>query len=382
MLVGRESELGELPGLLATHRLVTLTGAGGIGKTQLALEVARRALPCFVDGAWIVEFGSLTDPDLVPSAIARVLGIELGSNRSVTDQVVAMLRSKHLLLVLDNCEHVIDIATRSTEALLRGAPQLHILTTTQELLSAEGERVYRVSPLRVPVTDVGRAAQAMEHSAVRLFVERAQATDPAFLLDDSAAPAVSRICRRLDGIPLAIELAAACVAAIGVVVLAKGIDNRFRLLTGGRRTALKRHQTLSAMLDWSYGLLDPSERAVLHRIAIFVGGFTLDGASAVASGSDTEQARTVDQLANLIRKSLVTLDARGAIPRYRLLDTTRAYAFAKLTESGEFDIIARRHAEFYQNLMERAEASWRTPMAPQLATRYAPEIDNVAAALH
>jgi predicted ATPase/DNA-binding winged helix-turn-helix (wHTH) protein len=381
MLVGRERELAELRDLVATHRLVTLTGAGGIGKTRLGLEVAGRALSQFVDGAWIVELGSVLEPELVPGAIAREFGIDLGADRDA-DPLVRVFQRKHSLLVLDNCEHVIDAAARVAELLLHGAPRLSILATSQEPLAAEGERIYRVAPLRVPLGEVGTAAQAIEHSAVQLFVERAQAADPLFALDDHTASAASKICRDVDGIPLAIELAAARVATIGVDALAARLDDRFRLLTGGRRTALRRHQTLRATLDWSYGLLEDTARAILRRIAIFAGSFTLDSAGTVASCDDIDPCRVTEQVADLVRKSLVTFDARASVPRYRLLDTMRAYALEKLAESAELEAIARRHADHYRELLRRAEAGWQTTAAAGLVARHAPEIDNIRAAIN
>jgi predicted ATPase/DNA-binding winged helix-turn-helix (wHTH) protein len=380
-LVGRGREVPELLELVETHRLVTLTGAGGIGKTQLGLEVARLALPGFADGARVAELGPLVDPELILDAIARALGIESGFNRRPADQLAAVLGRKRLLLMLDNCEHVVESAARIAETLLRGAPGLHILATSQEPLAAEGERVYRVTPLEVPVTDGASAALALEHSAVELFVERAQAVDPSFVLDDHTASHVSKICRQLDGIPLTIELAAARVATIGVEALAARLDDRFRLLTGGRRTALPRHHTLRATLDWSYGLLLEAERAVLRRIAIFSGSFTLDGAGAVAAGGPIDGAQAANHVTDLVSKSLVTFDVRGSLPRYRLLETTRAYALDKLAESGEFAAVVRRHARYYHELLEAAAMGWHTAPARELAAQYAPEIDNIRAAL-
>jgi predicted ATPase len=380
-LVGRAGEVAELLELVETHRLVTLTGAGGIGKTQLGLEVARLALPHFADAARVAELGPLVDPELIQDAIARALGIESGFNRRPADQLAAILGRKRLLLMLDNCEHVIESVARIAETLLRGAPGLHILATSQEPLAAEGERVYRVTPLEVPPTDGGGAAAALGHSAVELFVERAQAVDPSFTLDDYTAAHVSKICRHLDGIPLAIELAAARVATIGVEALATRLDDRFRLLTGGRRTALPRHHTLRATLDWSYGLLHEAERAVLRRIAIFAGSFTLEGASAVAAGGPIDAVQAANHVTDLVSKSLVTFDVRASVPRYRLLETTRAYALDKLAESGEFAAVVRRHARYYQELLASAESGWRTTPARELVARYAPEIDNIRAAL-
>ena len=380
-LVGREQELAELPDVIGAHRLVTLTGAGGIGKTQLALEAARRILKNFADGAWIVELAPTTDPALVPSAIARALGVAPDSDRSPIDQLVPILELKQLLLLIDNCEHLIEGAAAVAETLLRGAPMLHILATSREPLAAEGEHIFRVKPLTVPATDIRDVAEGLEHSAVRLFVERTQAADYSFVLDEHRMPGVAKICRHLDGIPLALELAAGCVATIGVETLAGRLDDRFRLLTGGRRSALPRHQTLAATLDWSYGLLTPAEQTVLRRIAVFAGSFTLEGARAVAAAGTKGDAAAMTQIAGLVTKSLVALDVRGPETRYRLLDTTRAYARHKLAESGEFGATARRHAAHYRDLLERAEAIWQTTPASELVATYAPDIDDIRAAL-
>jgi predicted ATPase/DNA-binding winged helix-turn-helix (wHTH) protein len=354
-LVGREDELSELPSLLVKHRLITLTGPGGIGKTQLGLEAARLVRSCFPDGTWVVELALLMDSELVPGAIARALGIAPGSDRSLVDQLLAVLRRKRMLLVIDNGEHLIEAVARVTEALLRGAPRLHILATSQEPLEAEGEHIFRVSPLTVPAMDIGDVEKGLEHSAVKLFVERARAADRSFVLDARTMPGVSKVCRHLDGIPLAIELAAGCAATMGVETLASRLGDRFRLLKGGRRSALRRHRTLEATLEWSYGLLTPAQRAVLRRIAIFAGSFSLEGAIAVAEGGDVDELQAADHIAALVKKSLVALDLRGPATRYRLLDTTHAYAREKLAESGDFDVTARRHACYYTKLLDAAE---------------------------
>jgi predicted ATPase/DNA-binding winged helix-turn-helix (wHTH) protein len=380
-LVGREHDLKAVLYRVTTQRLVTLIGPGGIGKTQLALRAARLALPHFADGAWMVELDALKDAELVPHAIARVVGVPSRSNHNLVDQIIAALAPKHLLLVIDNCEHVIGAVAQLAELLLRGVPQLHVLTTSREPLVAEGEHLYPVRPLTFPATDTSNVATAIEHSAVQLFAERAQAANPLFVLDDCTMPGVSKICRRLDGIPLAIELAAARVATIGVDMLARRLHDRFQLLTDGRRTAMRRHQTLSAALDWGYELLSAPERTVLRRIAIFAGSFTLDSAGVVAAGDGLDPAQASDMVMRLVQKSLVTFDVRRSVARYRLLDTTRAYALAKLAESGEFAMAARGHADHLRALLEAAEAAWQTTPASELIAKFAPEVDNIRAAL-
>jgi predicted ATPase/DNA-binding winged helix-turn-helix (wHTH) protein len=380
-LLGRENELVALLDLITEHRLVTLTGAGGIGKTQLGLEAARLVLPRFPDGVWLVELAPLEDPVLVTSAIARAIGVAPDSTRRSAEQLAASFRHRHFLLVIDNCEHLIDDVARIAETLLRGAPHLHILATTQEPLEADGEHVFRVHPLTVPPTDIDDIEKGLEHSAVRLFVERARAGDPSFTLDALAMTGISKICRHLDGNPLAIELAAGCVAAVGVDTLASHLEDRFQLLKGGRRSALQRHRTLEAALDWSYGLLAPAQQAVLRRIAIFAGSFTLDGASAVAASDDIVESQVAEHVAALVKKSLVAVHMRRPTTRYHLLDTTRVYARGKLAESGEFGNTVRRHASYYRALLEKAEAVWHIRPTAVAITTYWPDVDDIRAAL-
>jgi predicted ATPase/DNA-binding winged helix-turn-helix (wHTH) protein len=381
-LIGREHELADLQDLMVSCRLLTLTGAGGIGKTKLGFEAARLLVPRFSDGVWAVELAPLMEPELVPSVIARTLGIASGSNRNLVDQLVAVLQQKHLLLVIDNCEHLIEAVAYVTETLLRGCPSLHVVATSREPLAAEGEHIFRVSPLAVPPADIMDMGKALAHSAVQLFVERMRAADRSFVPDAVTLPGVSTICRYLDGLPLAIELAAGCAASIGVDALVVRLDDRLQLLTGGRRCALPRHQTLAATLDWSYALLTPAEQAILRRIAVFAGSFTLESAGAIAAGDDIALSEVADHIARLVRKSLVTSDVRDCTGRYRLLETTRAYAREKLAGSGEFGAAARRHAEYYREMLERTQVNWRTTAAAPLAAGHAPEIDNIRSAIN
>jgi predicted ATPase/DNA-binding winged helix-turn-helix (wHTH) protein len=384
-LLGRENELVALLDLIAAHRLVTLTGAGGIGKTQLGVEAARLVLPRFSDGVWLAELAPLEDPALVTSAIARAIGVAPDSTRHSAEQLAASFCHRHLLLVIDNCEHLIDAVARIAETLLRGAPHLHILATSQEPLEADGEHVFRVHPLTVPPTDIDDIEKGLAHSAVQLFAERAQAADQSFTLDALAMTGISKICRHLDGNPLAIELAAGCVAAVGLDTLASHLEDRFQLLKGGRRSALQRHRTLEATLeatlDWSYGLLTTVQQAVLRRIAIFAGSFTLDGASAVAASDDIDESQMAEHVAALVKKSLVAVNMRRPTTRYRLLDTTRVYARGQLTESGDFGNTARRHASYYRALLEKAEANWQIMPTSTLIATYAPDVDDIRAAL-
>jgi predicted ATPase/DNA-binding winged helix-turn-helix (wHTH) protein len=381
-LIGRDEEIGEIVNLIAGHRLVTLSGPGGIGKTRLGLALARELLPHFADGVWAIELAPLADPELVPVAVATALGLELGSGAASAQSVANALRSKLVVLVLDNCEHVVDAAARMADALLRSNPAARVIATSREPLRVEGEWVYTVPPLAVPAEGSPDGEDPLRYGAVRLFVERVRAAAPSFSPDRRVAAAIAGICRRLDGIPLAIELAAARAAALGIEGLAARLHDRFRLLAGGRRTALPRHQTLRATLDWSYELLTEPERMVLRRLAVFAGGFTLHAASAVAAANGEIAApEIVDCIVSLVAKSLVTADAGGASVRYRLLETTRAYALEKLVEAGELDAAARRHARRYLDLFEGAEAEAATRPTDEWLADYVPRIDNLRAAL-
>jgi len=381
-LIGRDAELDEILELSASHRLVTLTGAGGIGKTRLGVEAARHLLPRFANGVWAIELAPLSAPELVPVAVATALGLELASGTASPESVANALRSKQLMLLLDNCEHVLDAAARMTESLLRANPAARVIATSREPLRTEGEWVYPVPPLAVPPGDSPDGEDALCYGAVRLFVERARAAVPSFSLDPRGVAAVTAICRRLDGIPLAIELAAARVAALGIDGIAARLDDRFRLLAGGHRTAMPRHQTLRATLDWSYELLTEPERVVLRRLAVFAGGFTLHAASAIAADDKIAASEIVDCVANLVAKSLVTADGGGATLSYRLLETTRAYLLEKLALAGDFDWAARRHGRYYLDLFATAEAEAETRPTDEWLAQYVPNLDNLRAALN
>ena len=380
-LIGRDVEIREVTDLVADHPFVTLIGTGGIGKTRLGLEVARHLLPQFADGVWIAELAPLSDPQLVPVTVAAALGLELAAGAVTAERVANALSGKQLLVVLDNCEHVIDAAALIAEALLRANRAVRIIATSREPLRAEGEWVYAVPPLAVPGADAQDKDDPLRYGAVQLFIERAQATEPHFAPDRRNVPVMAAICRRLDGIPLAIELAAARAATLGIEALATRLDDRFRLLTGGRRTALPRHQTLRATLDWSYGLLTESEGVLLCRLAIFAGPFSLDTATAVAASPELAVSDMIQGLASLVAKSLVVAEVEGAVARYRLLDTTRAYALEKLDESGERGELSRHHAEYYRHLFERAEVDGETRPTVEWLNDYAWRIDNLRAAL-
>jgi len=378
-MVGRDDIVAALATQLAQRRLLTIVGPGGIGKTTVAVAVAETVCPSYADGVWFVGLASLPDPDLVASAVVTGLGISpFGAN--LVSGLAASLRDKRMLIVLDSCEHVVGAVAPLAEAVLRAAPGIRILTTSREPLRGEGEWLHRLASLELPPDSVDlSAADALQYSAVQLFNERAMAAVDGFTLDDDNVAAVLEICRRLDGMPLALELAAARIDVFGVRELAAHLDDRFRVLTSGRRTALPRHQTLAATLDWSYQLLSEAERTLLRRLAVFAGDFALEAAVAVAA--DIAPSEVVDHIGNLVAKSLVAADLRGEVAQYRLLDSTRLYALEKLRSSGELRQISRRHAEYYQSLFEPAEAeSESRPQAEWLAI-YGRHLDNVRAGL-
>src|SRR5258705_5608686 len=372
-LIGREAELRAVTALATAHRLVSLVGAGGIGKTRLGLEVARHLLPRFPDGVFVAELGPLSSPELVPATVASALGLTHVAGTVSLEGVAGAVGSKQLLLVLDNCEHVIEAAAAMAETLLRATPGVSLVATSREPLRVSGEYVYRVPPLDLPAEDNQDMADVLRSGAVRLFVSRAHAADPRYVAEGRVAAATVAICRRLDGVPLAIELAATRIAGFGLAGVAARLDDRFRLLTGGSRT-LPRHQTMRATLDWSYELLSQSERLVLRRLGVFVGAFTLDAASAVAASVDIPASEVAEAVADLVGKSLLSTDVGGASLQYRLLETTRAYAREKLIESAELDRVAPRHPQDYPDLFQRAEVEFETPPPPQWPPAYPPPI--------
>jgi predicted ATPase/DNA-binding winged helix-turn-helix (wHTH) protein len=378
-LVGRGDAVKRVRDLLSAYRAVTLTGPGGIGKTALALEVART--PSSFDGErWLIELASLSDPGLVPSAVASVLGLRMAGSEISAEPVARAIGDRKLLLLLDNCEHVVEVAAKVAETILRLCPNATVMATSRELLRIAGEHVYRVLPLEVPPPDRDAPSDLLGHSAVQLFLARtaALATDPA--ADAASLSTIAAICRRLDGIPLAIEFSAARAATLGLSQVARLLDDRFRLLTGGRRTALPRHQTLRATLDWSHGLLAEPERVLFRRLAIFAGWFSLGAACEVAASPELQASDVIDGISSLAAKSLVAVEVWG-VARYRLLDTTRAYAFEKLSESGEREGIARCHAAYCRHLFERAEAEWEVRSTAEWVGEYGWRIDDLRAAL-
>jgi predicted ATPase/DNA-binding winged helix-turn-helix (wHTH) protein len=380
-LIGRGEAEQRLRNLLTAYRAVTLTGPGGIGKTSLALEVARNLFPTFEGDAWLVELVSLSDPGLVSSAVASALELKLVSNEISPQSVARAIGGKKLLLVLDNCEHVVDSAASLAETVLRMCPHTTVLATSREPLHIEGEHLCRVSPLNVPSQDLVEPCDILEHSAVQLFIARTTALRFDFSADADGLAAISAICRHLDGIPLAIELAAARAATLGPQQVASRLDDRLVLLSGGRRTALPRHQTIRATLDWSYELLPDWESCLLRHLAIFPSGFTLEAATAVASNACSSTSAVVDGIANLLAKSLVTVDGSAPSNRWRLLETVRVYAREKLTKSGEAEQAALRHAQFFLDFVTPSANGPRSRPSIDNIAQYGREIDNVSAAL-
>jgi predicted ATPase/DNA-binding winged helix-turn-helix (wHTH) protein len=377
-LIGRLGALQTLQALISAYRIVTLTGPGGIGKTVLALELARRVHGEFANGGRLVELASLSDPNLVPAAVASVLGLRLESNTISPEAVGQAIAEKKLLLVLDNCEHLIDATATLAETLMRLCPRATILATSREVFRITGEYAYRVPPLEVPAIGREEPEHILSQSAVELFIARTNALDPDFAPHAASLPTIAAICRHLDGIPLAIEFAAGHAATLGPEHVADGLRDRIALLTSGRRATIPRHRTLRATLDWSYELLPEAERRLLRHLAIFSGGFTLP-AAAVMSDSDGIEPRIADGIANLVHKSLVTPDRSAATRRWHLLETIRAYAFEKLVAHDEIGPAARRHAEFYRDLFASRRLDAQAPGDDM--GQFTREIDNVRTAL-
>jgi predicted ATPase/DNA-binding winged helix-turn-helix (wHTH) protein len=377
---GRSEVVATLTAQLPQRRCITIVGPGGIGKTTVAVAAAHGLAPSYEHGVRFIDLANLTNSLLVPSAVASLFGIPVRSEDLLAD-IVAFLRGTKMLLVLDSCERVLESTAALVEAILKGAPGLHILATSRERLGAEGEWVQRLMPLGTPDDAAAMTATAATaFPAVQLFVERVAAGLDGFALSDADAPVVAHICRRLDGLPLAIELAASRVDAIGLSGLARHLNDRFYLEMRGRRTALPRHQTLSATLNWSYEALPDAERTVLRRLGIFAGRFTIEAATAIA-GSEFSASDVFACVVNLVAKSLVVADVDGADALYRLLDTTRVYALEKLAASGELESLRRLHAQAQLDLFKRAEAGIAAAPADEWRATYGPAIGDLRSAL-
>jgi predicted ATPase/DNA-binding CsgD family transcriptional regulator len=380
--VGREKELAEVKRLLENTRLLTLTGSGGCGKTRLALAAAGELVEDFEDGVWLVDLAPLADPSLVPQAVASSLGVREQPGRSPTETLSDYLGSKKVLLVLDNCEHLIQACAELSEALLRSCPELWVLATSREALGLTGEVAWPVPSLSLPelrrLLDIESLPQ---YESARLFVERTAAVKPTFALTEQNAPAVAQVCYRLDGIPLAIELAAARTKVLSVEEISERLDDSFRLLAAGSRTAMPRQRTLHATMDWSHELLSREERVIFRRLAVFSGGFSLEAAESVCVGEDLEWDEVLDLLSQLVDKSLVTGWERGSETRYRLLETVRQYGWEKLSESGETGQVRERHAGYYLALAQEAEAELKGERQVAWLERLEREHDNLRAAM-
>jgi predicted ATPase/DNA-binding winged helix-turn-helix (wHTH) protein len=380
-VIGRDEIVSGITALVSKRRFVTIVGPGGIGKTTVALAIADELISAFKDGGRFADLAPLNDAALLPSLLASLLGVAVYSDKPIPS-LLTYLEDKHMLIVLDSCEHIVDAVAQLAETLVKGAPGLHVVATSREPLRAAGELVRRLPSLETPAASILlTAADAAASPAVQLFVERASASVDAFALTETDTLLVADICRRLDGNPLAIELAAGRVDAFGIGGVAKGLNDRFSLLKSGRRTALPRHQALGATLDWSYDLLTEKERTVLRRLSVFVGEFSLDAATIIAAGSHVTSSEVVDCVAALVAKSLISSEVNADSHCYRLLDTTRAYARAKSATSGEFMAIARRHAEHCRDHLERAGIESITQSPADWLIVYGNQIDNVRAAL-
>jgi len=356
--VGRAQEMADIRRLLQTTPLLTLTGAGGCGKTRLAIETAFSLADQFVDGVWLVELAPLSDPALVPQAVAVPLGVREQTGRPMLQVLIDHLRAERLLLVLDNCERLVPACGRLADALLRACPDVRILTTSRQPLGVEGETTYEVTPLDLPDPHhLPPLHQLSAVSAIKLFADRAMASLPSFAITETNVNAVVHTCQRLDGIPLALELAAARIKAISVEQLAQRLDDSFRLLTGGGPTKLPHHQTLQAMMDWSYDLLTDRERRLFRWLSVFAGGFTLDAAEQVCAGPGQARREVLDLLSNLVDKSLVAVGERDRDLRYRLLEPVRMYAEDKLREAEEHTMMRGRHLEYFAAFAERVETT-------------------------
>ncbi len=378
--IGRERELVEIKRLLPGTRLLTLVGGGGIGKTRLALQVAAEVMAAYRDGVWLVDLAPLADPTLVPSAVAQVLGLSEAVGKHPIETLCRQVKRRQLLLLLDNCEHVLEASASVADALLRGAGELAIMATSREPLHVAGEQTFPLATLSLPDPKANVESVARSE-AVQLFVERARLQLPDFALTAVRAPVVAELCVHLDGIPLALELAAARIRTLSIEQINARLDDRFRLLTSGTGNAPPRQKTLRATLDWSYDLLGEQERVVSRRLGVFAGGFTLEAASAVASDGAIDEFAVIDLLSQLVARSLVVADTSDTGARYRMLETTRAYALEKLAEARESDAITRRHAQYFRGLFESAPDDWLRMSEAAWRAIYLPELDNVRWAL-
>lgn len=376
--VGRDREMEQVRQLLANSRLLTLLGMGGLGKSRLSMQVAAIVLDDYPDGVWFVELAALSDPQLVPQAVASVLGVKEAPGATLLEALARFVRDRKLLIVLDNCEHLVQACAELAKRLLQAGPQVRLLASTRDALRIAGETVFQVAPLPPPARDEATLDALLANDAVRLFVDRATAVQPAFRLTAKSAAVVADICRRLDGIPLALELAAARTRSMPIEAIAARLNERFRLLTSSDRTVLPRQQTLRALIDWSYDLLPPDEQRLFQRLSVFAGGWTLEAAESVVAGGPIEAGSVMDLLANLVEKSLVMLDPDSG--RYRMLDTVRHYAAERLAQSDEESASRSRHLAWCLAVAERARAGLAGPEQGRWIAELDSERENLLAA--
>jgi predicted ATPase/class 3 adenylate cyclase len=378
--IGRERELDEVKTLLSGARLLTLLGMGGLGKTRLSLQAAAEVMAEYPDGAWFLDLAPIRDPALVAGEAAQVLGLREEPGRPLLQTICAHVKERRMLLVFDNCEHLIKPSADLAHAILRAAPLVRILASSRELLHVPGEQAWHILPLPVPRRGDGVEALARS-TAVRLFVERARAHKPAFALNEREAPAIAELVARLEGIPLALELAAARVRSLSVADINARLKDRYKLLTGGARVLQERQQTLRALVDWSYELLNDAEQTLLMRLAVFAGGFELDAAEKVCGADPLDEMDVLDLLGSLVEKSLVMLDERDEPARYRMLETIRDYAHEKLAQSGDAELAAQRHCEHYFTMAKDAGRGLKGPEHASWIIRLEAELDNLRAAM-
>lgn len=390
--VERPEEAAQIAKAISSSRLVTVAGPGGSGKTRLALDVASQLVTDFTDGVWIVDLAPVSDRDLVLHKVAHTLQLVGAVDESIStagdqvptfwlrEAVISFLSDRELLLVLDNCEHLVEPVAELIEALIAAAPGLHILTTTRELLGIAGESLYRMPPMSVPGS-AGSAQEVGEHAAVKLFLERARQVRPSLVLDDRNAAEIAEICRRLDGLPLAIELAAAKVKVMSISDIAERLNDHFRLLTGGSRTAMERQQTLRGAIEWSYQLCEPDERLLLHRLSVFAGGCSLEAAEYVGSDTSRDGADMLEALSGLVDKSMLMTEEAGSQTRYRMLETIRQFASEKLSVSDDSEAVRRRHAEFFLGLAESGDHPIHCADEPEAFDRLDADQQNLHSAV-
>ncbi|AME27107.1 MULTISPECIES: ATP-binding protein [Burkholderiaceae] len=380
-LVGREAAIATLTQMVESDRLVTLLGTGGIGKTRLAIETARCLASSFPDRVCLAELANLSSGDHVAMCVATALGFPPADSQILEDRVASVLSDKKILLVIDNCEHIIEAVARTVETVLRASPLLHIIATSREVLRVEGERIYQVPALVVPLLDSDTVQDVSRHSAVQLLDKRLRAAGFVGNDDIETARYKARICRRLDGLPLAIELAAAHAQVLGIKCVAERLEDRFELFNRGSRAVSARHQTLRGALDWSYDLLTDSEQQIFARLSVFAGAFSIETAQAIASDEEMSPNTVLEGVVNLVSKSLLTAQTSGAVMSYRMLETTRSYAAERLVDAGGLSLTARRHAEHFLSEFEREELNWDRSDSGQLLPRFREYLDDLRFAL-